>query len=159
VTALTPANLVQGEGWFMADLGSIQVVYLDLVTDAGHASFLEQLRRDLEALTPARRRGVLYEVTDRVRVGAAQRKAVGELLQEKREILAKVTSGYALVTPSVLVQGFLTAVFWFAPPPYPYTISTSLPSGLRFLKKQQPELDAEETLAAYAALKLRAGRS
>lgn len=145
--------MTRGDGWFKADIGLVQVVYMDVIDEADHARFLAALRSDLEHTPPTSRRGVLYEVTDRNRSTAAERKAVGELLNEKRELLARITSGYALVTPSVMVRGFLTAVFWVAPPPYPHHIGNSLTDGLRFLANKQPGIDVLAVQHCYLTLR------
>lgn len=141
--------------WFKAVIGDVQVVYLDSVADSAHARFLMALREDIDAIVPSRRRGILYEVTDRVRISAAQRQQYGQLFREKQEALRIGTSGYALVTGSRLARGFLTAMFWFAPPPYPYTIESSLLEGLNFLQRHQPTIVPEGVLASYEVLKAR----
>lgn len=146
---------MQDAGWFKAIIGDVQVVYLDSIADSAHARFLAALREDLNAIVPGRRRGILYEVTDRVRLSAAQRQHVAQLFRDKHEALRAGTSGYALVTPSRVVRGFLAAVFWFAPPPYPYVIEASLKAGLTFLASQQPTIDVEGVLASYEILKAR----
>lgn len=146
---------MQDVGWFKAIIGDVQVVYMDTVADSSHARFVAALREDLNAIAASRRRGILYEVTDRVRLSAAQRRQVAQLFRDKHEALRVGTSGYALVTPSRLVRGFLSAVFWFAPPPYPYTIESSLEAGLAFLASHQATIEPEAVLASYEILKAR----
>ncbi len=154
---LEPRDLVRDTGWFKANLGDVQVVYLDAFADSANARFLNSLRADIDAIVPGRRRGILYEVSDRVRISAAQRQQVAQLFQERREALRAGTSGYALVTPSMLVRGFLVAVFWFAPPPYPYAVEGELRPALDFLASKQESIDPESVLMSYAALKRKLG--
>jgi hypothetical protein len=154
-TLIEPREVMRDSEWFKAVIGDVQVVYMDSVADSAHARFLTALREDLDAIVPGRRRGILYEVTERVRVSAAQRKQYAELFREKERALRAGTSGYALVTPSRLVRGFLTATFWFAPPPYPYSVEPTLEAGLAFLARHQGSIVPESVLATYEVLKAR----
>jgi hypothetical protein len=120
-----------------------------------HARFLMVLCEDLDVIVLGRRRGILYEVTDRVRVSSAQRKQYAELFREKERALRAAISGYALVTPSRLVRGFLSATFWFAPPPYPYSVEPTLEAGLAFLAQHQGSIAPASVLATYEVLKAR----
>lgn len=146
---------MQDSGWFKAIIGDVQVVYMDTVADSSHARFVAALREDLNAIAASRRRGILYEVSDRVRLSSAQRQQVVRLFRDKHDALRVGTSGYALVTPSRIVRGFLSAIFWFAPPPYPYVIEASLQAGLAFLASHQPSIEPEAVLASYEILKAR----
>ncbi len=156
-TLIEARNVHQDAGWFKAEIGDVQFVYMDSLADTAHARFIAWMREDLRALVPGRRRGVLYEVTDRVRLSNAQRSQISSLFREKNEELRAVTSGYALVTPSLMVRGMLTTLYWFAPPPYPYCIEPTLDAALQFLSARQPSIDADTTRRSYDAVKYRLG--
>jgi hypothetical protein len=138
-------------------IGHTQVVYMDSLADSGQARFIAWMREDLANISPARRRGVLYEVGERVRISSAQRSQISSLFRERHDALRHSTSGYALVTSSMIVRGMLSALYWFAPPPYPYCIEAQLEPAFAFLASRDRNIDAEITLQSYSALKFRLG--
>ncbi len=79
---------------------------------------------------------------------------MGELLDARKAKLSRITAGYVLVTSSQLVRGLLTAVFWFAPPPYPWHIATSARDGFAWLAGKLPgEVEVGGSLLVYEELK------
>ena len=137
--------------------GDLQIVHMDSLADSAHARFVASLREDLDSLVPGVRRAILYDVTERVRISAAQTQQVARLFRDREQALRRAISGYALVTPSTLVRGILATMFWVAPPPYPYVVEATLSAGLEFLAAQQPSIAPAKVLASYEALKSRLG--
>ena len=137
-------------GWFMARFPGIVATYMDArVDDASYARFLFALAEDIDGSSLQQRRGVLYEVPEPGVVGADRRKALGLLLDARRERLGRITAGYVLVTPSAIARGVLTAVFWLAPPPYETHVNATLRDAFVWLAQRVPQLNAAESEHTY----------
>jgi hypothetical protein len=61
-----------------------------------------------------------------------------------------------LTTPSPLVRGMLTAVFWVAPPPYEWKVAASEAEAFRWLAERDSQLDAHAALREYLAYRANA---
>lgn len=93
----------------------------DRVSDAAlQAMFrhLEELMREAEA-----KREKIFIITDLTRMHhlapASQRKYSGEWIQRTAMLARTATVGGAQVTPSSILRGLVTAIFWLKPPPTP----------------------------------------
>jgi hypothetical protein len=93
----------------------------DRVSDAAlQAMFrhLEELMGEAEAA-----REKLFLITDLTRMNhiapASQRKYASEWIQRTALLARTATVGGAQVTPSSILRGLVTAIFWLKPPPTP----------------------------------------
>jgi hypothetical protein len=93
----------------------------DRVADAEfHRSleYIEQLMR--ESIT---NREKSYQITDITRLRemppASQRKYASEFVKRVEHVSKLASLGTASVTPSSILRGILTAIFWLSPPPTP----------------------------------------
>jgi hypothetical protein len=81
-------------------------------------AYIEQLMREC-----ASTRESMYQVTDITRVRemptASQRKYAAEFVTRTSHVAKAGSLGTANVTPSSILRGILTAIFWLAPPPTP----------------------------------------
>lgn len=84
---------------------------------------------------------------------AEQRRQVAELLEARKERLREITAGYVMVTPSAIVRGLLTAVFWVAPPPYENRVVATPDEGFRWLATRCAWLDPAAALSRYQQTK------
>jgi hypothetical protein len=91
------------------------------VSDAAlHALFrhIEELMREAEATGEK-----LFIITDLTRMHhvapASQRKYAGEWIQRTAMLARTASVGGAQVTPSSILRGLVTAIFWLKPPPTP----------------------------------------
>ena len=133
------------------------------VSDAalqGMFRHLEELMREAEAAQEK-----IFTITDLTRMRfiapASQRKYSGEWIQRTRMLARTATVGGAQVTPSAILRGLVTAVFWFNPPPTP-AISTAtraeaIAHGIELLTAAKVRVPARVLELADAAR--RAGRS
>lgn len=64
----------------------------------------------------------IVDVGNLVKATPAQRKLVAEREARFSEVQKRLYRGSALVAKSTLTRGIVTAVFWMAPPPYPYKV-------------------------------------
>jgi hypothetical protein len=96
--------------------------------------------------------GSLWEVVG-TNADATRRKRIGALLDRRRTLLAETTAGFVLATASPLVRGILRAVFWLAPPPYPYAVTADARQGFAFLSTKLPGLDPIAAHADYERLR------
>ncbi|HEY8086186.1 MAG TPA: hypothetical protein VIF09_00020 [Polyangiaceae bacterium] len=118
----------------------------DRVNDAAlHAMFhhVEELMREAEAT-----REKLFVITDLTRMShlapASQRKYSGEWIQRTGMLARTATVGGAQVTPSSILRGLVTAIFWLKPPPTPAifvaTREEAIARGIEMLTAAQAPL-------------------
>jgi hypothetical protein len=135
-------------GWFMDQLGDVQVVYMDgRVTDASFEHYLEAVAADIDARTEDRKIGVVYHVPQPSAMSAARRRKLAAVLKQREAKLARNTAAYAMATPSALVRGGLRMLFWLAPPPYPNAVVPTPVAAFEFVAKHMPGLVATELAA------------
>ncbi len=88
----------------------------ELISDESIDAFLTRGRAHLA------RRERFASLHDGVRasgLNGKQRRRMAEHVTENREALARYHAAAAIVAPSSLVRGIITAVNWVAPPPFP----------------------------------------
>jgi hypothetical protein len=160
-TAAQVSHVAFDDGWLLAVIGKVRVTcFTKVLDDPNFAKYCGTLAHQLDELPIDRVWGVLHEVVGRGDMNAKRRKALGEVLSRRREKLARINAGFVMVTSSSVMRGILTAVFWFAPPPYPWLIAPTAREGLRWLATKTPGgFEVERTLAAYEELKRRAMRA
>src|SRR5262249_16642596 len=65
-----------------------------------------------------------FVITDLTRMrelaSAKQRRLTGEWSKRTADLTRATSAGSAAVTPSAILRGLITAVFWFQPPTAPY---------------------------------------
>jgi hypothetical protein len=143
-------------GWWQADLGRVQVTYIDQrMKDDAFERYLVMLARTIDESSNTERRCILNDVPDVGSTPAARRKAAAAVLDARRDKLARVTTAYALLTPSALARGALTAVFWLAPPPYPHRVCRNSDEAFAWFASCDPRIDAKAMATRYDALKRR----
>jgi hypothetical protein len=148
-------HVVTGDGWLLAVIGSVRITcFTKVLADPDFTTYCSTLARHLDELPADRAWGALHEVVGRGDMDAKRRKALGEVLSSRREKLARINAGFVMVTSSAVTRGILTAVFWFAPPPYPWYIAATVREGLCWLATKTPGgVNVEATLARYEELK------
>ncbi|MCH2110098.1 MAG: hypothetical protein MK135_12285 [Polyangiaceae bacterium] len=119
------------------------------MTKAGFEEYLRWIDNDLRTWPEDRQRVVFYSLMSVSDFGPGQRKQLAKLLNRYRHKLKTITSGYALVTPSAIGRGLLTAVFWLAPPGYPTHICASPEEGFLWLAQYSKNPDVEAWIAGY----------
>lgn len=130
------------------------LTYMDeRVSDASFGRYLEAVARDIDAAPPDQRRGVLYDTPTPGLTSAARRRQLGEILDTRKDKLRTITAGYVMVTPSTVVRGVLTAIFWLAPPPYDNKVVGSTVEGFRWLGERCSWFEPIATEARYARLR------
>jgi hypothetical protein len=148
-------------GWWMAEIGKVLVTFMDdTANDESFARYVETLATDIDGTVDGTKRGILYVAPNPVAMTASRRKHVADVLRVRRQKLARITAGYTLVTPSPVVRGALTAIFWLAPPPYPWSVRGTPREGFAWLATHMEGLDVDGLTAQYESLKSRilAGR-
>jgi hypothetical protein len=142
-------------GLLMAGIDDVMFLYSDTtLTERGFERQLVELAKAIDLRDDDSLVGVVYDApSSSLSIDAKRRKRSAEVLDQRRRKLAKTTAGFALASPSTMMRGVLRAVFWLAPPPYPWAIVDTAREGLVYLKTKMPSLDVERTLAAYEALK------
>jgi hypothetical protein len=140
-------------GWWLSYLGDVQVTYLDMhMDDASFTRFVRTLAEDIDSAPDQTRRAVFHDVGHGGSHTAARRKAVADVLHSRRDKLGRITVAYALATPSPLVRGAATAIFWLAPPPYPWRVSATPKQAFQWLASKVPTLDPDALSNRYQAL-------
>lgn len=138
----------------MDHLGPVMVVYQDgRLDDAGNQVHMAELARAIDSRRDQQVRvGVLYDVPTITALSAERRKQLVALLESRREVLARTTAAYAMVTTSMAARAGLRAIFWVSPPPYPYSIVANPSDGFRYIAGRLPGTDADALARQYAAL-------
>ncbi len=163
-TRVAPRNFAKplvDLGWWMAEIGKVLVTFMDdTANDESFARYVETLATDIDGTVDGTKRGILYVAPNPVAMTASRRKHVADVLRVRRQKLARITAGYTLVTPSPVVRGALTAIFWLAPPPYPWSVRGTPREGFAWLATHMEGLDVDGLTAQYESLKSRilAGR-
>lgn len=116
----------------MAQIGRVLVVHMSAeMTPHSQRRHLEELARVIDArISPC---GVLYDVPSARSLDAMGRKEAAEVLKAREDKLRRLTTAYAMATPSVLARGILNAVFWLAPPPYMYAVVSTVTEGIGYI--------------------------
>ena len=65
---------------------------------------------------------VIFDGREAESLSATQRKRLAAFLVDHHDALARYHVAIGLATSSRIVQGLITAVYWLAPPPYPYKV-------------------------------------
>ncbi len=139
----------EGIGWRLAYWRrNLQICFVDanVVTDESYASYIRAVAEDIDTAPPGKR-AVFYRSVGAQGMSASRRRALGEVLDARREKLREITRAFAFVTPSTVSRGILQAIFWFAPPPYPHKVVRSSLDALEYLHGHDPELDVDSALA------------
>ncbi len=142
------------EGLLMAGIQGMLFVRADAhVSDAVYARYLAELARGIDERLPGDRVGVLYDSLSGVEMDTERRQQLAAVLAARRAKMAATTAGFALVTGSAVMRAVLRTVFWHAPPPYPWAVSSTLREGLAYLRTQIPGIDVDGLLREYEILK------
>lgn len=146
---------IADDGWFMATDERVLLSYMDQrTTPSSFKRHLAALARDIDEWPEAiGKRAVLYESPAPAAMSAEQRRQLADMLDQRKDKLRTITSGYVMVTPSAVVRGVLTAVFWIAPPPYPYQVVGTPEEAFRWLATQCPWLDSRRSVERYLQLR------
>lgn len=106
--------------------------------DDDFASLLAAIVRKIDEEPDTSRKGILYDIPSVVGVDARKRQAMAEMLAARRMKRARIVAGFVLVTPSSVVRGLATGVFWLSPPPHPWAVMATLHEGFRWLAERLP---------------------
>lgn len=84
------------------------------VTEASVDAFLEELQTNLDSERPY---VLLVDMTHTGNLTVKQRRRVSQHIAGNKDRVRRIVRGIAVVTPSALKRGIITAVFWLSPPP------------------------------------------
>ncbi|HSQ62411.1 MAG TPA: hypothetical protein VLM85_04330 [Polyangiaceae bacterium] len=141
-------------GLLMAAVDDVMFVHSDeRLTEAGFQRHLKALAEAIDGRREGTLIGVVYDAATSLSADAKRRQAAARMLDERRAKLKRTTAAFALATPSPLVRGALHAVFWLAPPPYPWYVVANVHAALAVLKKHMPNLEVDSVEARWEALK------
>ncbi len=132
-----------GHGWFSTRIGALAATHIDHRVDSeGFAAVIADLDEDIATWPPGLPRAVLYDVPTPSVFGPEHRRKIAEVLRRHEETLARVATGFCLVTSSPIIRGVVTATFWLAPPRYPTHAAEQVAEGLAWLARGVPGADA-----------------
>jgi hypothetical protein len=151
---------VYGEGFLMTGVGGVMFVHARTdLTDEAYEHQLRELARMIDDRPEGARVGVVYDMSAGGAIDARRRKRASDVLAPRHQRLAATTAGFALVSGSALLRGSLRAVFWLAPPPYPWTVTATVHEALVYMRERLPGLDVTGVERAYGVQKARFERS
>lgn len=102
------------------------------ITDADVAEFLETSRGHLAR---AERFASLHDGVRASGLDGKQRKQMGDHITSNRARLERWHAAAAIVAPSPVIRGIITAVNWLAPPPFPQRSFASAVEAERWLRE------------------------
>jgi hypothetical protein len=148
-----PGWPVLDDGLLMALIEDVTFVRIESdVTDRVFDRHLKELGRSID-LRPVRLRvGLIYDAMGSADVSAERRQRTANLLASRRDKLAVTTAAFALATESAVMRGVLRAIFWLAPPSYPWAIHGSVREALEYVRTEMPKLDVDRALRDYDRL-------
>ena len=116
------------------EVGQIRFTYTRVTeeqTDDELRARLEDYRAQLQESQRKHMRDIsILEFTSSNQYSPQQRRIQSEWNRECDELLREVELSIIFVTPSLLMRGVITAVFWGAPPPFPYEVCEDVHKAL-----------------------------
>lgn len=89
--------------------------------------------RDLEArLARGGSYGLIFDLSQAGTPNAVQRQLLAAHMRKNRPLIERNVRRLAVVAPSSLVRGVLTAIFWIEPPPVPYEVFSTRNEAIRW---------------------------
>ena len=145
----------EGRGWFSTRLSQqLVVTYMDRhLTPEGFNSYLRWLDQDIAEWPDDVPRVVFNDFPSPATFGSAYRKGLAEVLNRHRDKLSRITAGYAMATPSRVIRGLLSAIFWLAPPGYPTEVTDGPERAILWLSGKLPTTDGRLWVTAYLELR------
>ena len=144
------ATGVADTGWYRDRIGNVDVAYVHgKMTESSFAHFLAEACRSIDECGDDERVALFLEVLEPAIMDSRWRKRMASAFKERAEKLRRTRPAYSMVTPSLVVRSALKVVQWAAPPPYPYTVVSSIEEGFEFIARYVPGLDARALQAEY----------
>ena len=103
------------------------------VTAASLDAFLGELQSNLDS---GREYALVVDMTHTGSLSAKDRRRVSEHITANRERVRRTVRGIAIVTPSAVKRGIITAVFWLSPPPTEHRIFDNVNDAIRWAAGQ-----------------------
>lgn len=116
------------------EIGQIRFKYTRATDDQTDEELRARLHDYKERLLQSQRKQMrditILEFTLNSQYSPQQRRIQSEWNRECDELLREVELSIIFVTPSLLMRGVITAVFWVAPPPFQYEICEDVHEAL-----------------------------
>jgi hypothetical protein len=135
----------------MGYVGAVMVVRIGGgLSDHDLASYFVEWKRGVDARPADASVYAMYDIFEWPGMNAVQRREWAAMLRSREDILRKTTRGMVLASPSTLTRGAARAIFWLAPPPYPYSVVATPRAAFEAIA-QRGGPPAAATLEAYDA--------
>jgi len=135
-------------------IGPFQVVRIDgRMTEQTFQAYLDVMGEELRHRSHDKKVCVFYHIAELAAMDSKRRQALAGVLAEHEAKIRRTTTAFAYAARSGFARGVLTALFWLAPPPYPYRITGSPQEGFGFLiEKAGLAMSAAEAVSRYERL-------
>ena len=108
--------------------------------ESSDSDVLEYINRHRSYLAKKTVYGAVLDVRRARTMSVKHRRMLADWINEQRAELQRYHAAVAVVvSPSPIVRGFVSAVYWLSPPPYPYKIMTSIDDAKAWVAKQIDE--------------------
>jgi hypothetical protein len=133
----------------MSYVGCVLVIRIGgSLTAPRFSRYVEEWSRSVDARPPEASVFAMYDLPEWPGMTAVQRQQWAAMLKSREAILRRTTRGMLLASPSAITRGGARAIFWLAPPPYPYAVvDTPRAAFKEIAQRGGPPADA--ALAAY----------
>ncbi len=143
-----------GDGWLIGMVDGVFVLHAAREpSDGEFARYLSVVADEIDRASDEDRFGVLYDVVQGASSTPTRRRRLADVLEARREKLARIAVGCAFATSSPVVRGAATALMWLMEPPCDVEFVATTREGFAWLAARLPGLDAERSFRRYAALK------
>ena len=147
---LTP---IVDDGLFMLVSEHLLIVRIDQsLTAQAFERYTAEWLTSVDRRLPTARVGAFYDIPAFSGCTAGQRREWAAMLKSREEVLRRTTVAMVLATPSPLVRGALHAIYWLAPPPFPYSLCSDVEMAWKEMAKRVSSLDPTLAVEAYRTL-------
>jgi hypothetical protein len=145
----------------MGYVGSIMVIRIGgALPSTSLTRYFEEWQRAVDARPAGAAVFAMYDLPEWPGMTAVQRKEWAAMLKSREQTLRQTTRGMLLASPSVLTRGAARAIFWLAPPPYPYAVVDTPAAAFRYIAERggPPASVASAAYDAFVAQHWRAAK-
>jgi hypothetical protein len=148
-----PGFPIIDQGLWMTHVPHLMLTRMtDKLTQRAFERYCEAWQRAIDARPNQARVVAAYDLPSWPGLNAERRSQWARMLKSRERKLRETTAAMTLCSPSALVRGGMTAIFWLAPPPYPHKVVETMDQAFDMAAEHQPALWPADCKNLYSAL-------